>query len=89
MFEEHAEDDGTEIECDGKELTLTMSISDVCEMFDDNEADNEDDSDAVTALEYNWNNWNVGRNNLRTNGHFDLGSTNGRRRCNGCCTRNG
>ena len=39
-YEEKLKDyDSAELECDGKELTLTMSISDVCEMLDDNKAE--------------------------------------------------
>ena len=46
MFEEYGEDDGTEMECDGAILTMSVSFSDLCDAEGE---DYEDDCDTASA----------------------------------------
>ena len=43
------EDTDAEMECDGKELTMTVSISDLCKLLDDMDADSDDIDDCEST----------------------------------------
>ena len=71
MLDMMEEDEGFEGECDGSELSVTMSYSDVC--------DNEDDDDACDMATGGMigHNRYVGRNYLCPRPNFDTSTTNG------------
>ena len=49
MVEPMYEDTDAEFECDGKELTMTVSISDLCKLLDDMDADSGDVDDCEST----------------------------------------